>query len=117
MSQGHISDTETEGPRPLADMNITIQSVTQLSNVLFGDTTDQEKVSFKVKELPFGNVPRSDSFRRPKTKCNLTQLKLLEQKESIGSTNRSIEVAALMDSGKGLTNRMQATQFSHGEEV
>ena len=54
-------------------MNITIQSVTQLSNVLQCDTTtEHERVSFKVKDLPFGNVPRSDSFRRPKMKCNLT---------------------------------------------
>lgn len=52
------------------EMNNTI--LTQLSTVLIQDQdpTDNDKVSFKFKDVPLGKLPRAE---KPKTKCNLTQ--------------------------------------------
>ena len=75
-------------------MNNTV--LTQLSNVLIQDqdNTDNDKVSFRVKDVPLGKLPRAE---KPKMKCSLVQqLKVCEQKESIGSV-------------QGLINRPSST--------
>lgn len=69
-------------------MNNTV--LTQLSNVLIQDqdNADYDKVSFRVKDVPLGKLPRAE---KPKMKCSLIQQLKVCEKESIGS------VQGLMD--------------------